>query len=464
MKKIFIYTLLFSLSFLWSCSEENNPIGQDFVVAFKDASIDFSKIDNEKTINLIYSKVAERDGEIHIKVTEDKATYNVDYSTSVAVTNQEIIIPIKKGETSTSFTFRNLIYPFDRSDKTIQFEITKIDYPSAIIQGYSSTKISFENSIGGTMDVEIGGPNEQYQVYVDLSKGTQTKVKRDSWDLGFYNGTNFRVMLNTSIYMAVKALDETDLSKVTKASVGKLINEVAVGTFTDSNKEYVDDPTGDILKTAITEIKESDNPVYLLNLGYEVGTSTPAVGSAAVAGNSRGWKKVKFIKKDEQYVMQYADLDDTTYKEKVIAKTTTHNFVHFSFTTNDIVNVEPPKLEWDLNFTVFTNLITGNGSYGYSDYVVNNLKAGAKAYRVDVTNEITYEKFDETMIDETKFLDDQRAIGDSWRQVTAPQKLFSDRFYIIKDAENNYYKIKMLAFLNASGVRGYPKFEYKLIK
>ncbi|WP_313252663.1 hypothetical protein [Empedobacter sp.] len=159
MKKIFIYTLLFSLSFWWSCNDENNPIGQDFVVAFKDASIDFSKIDNEKTINLIYSKVAEQDGEIHIKVTEDKATYDVDYSTSVAVTNQEIIIPIKKGETSTSFTFRNLIYPFDRSDKTIQFEITKIDYPSAIIQGYSSTKISFENSIGGTMDVEIGGPN-----------------------------------------------------------------------------------------------------------------------------------------------------------------------------------------------------------------------------------------------------------------------------------------------------------------
>lgn len=464
MKKIFIYTLLFNLSFLWSCNEESNPIGQDFVVAFKDASIDFSKIDKEQSINLIYSKVAEQDGQIYIKVIEDKATYNVDYSTSVALNNQEIILPIKKGETSTSFTFKNLIYPFDRSDKSIQFEITKIDYPTAIIQGYTSTKISFENSIGGTMDVEIGGPNQPFQVYVDLSKGTQTKVKRDAWDLGFYNGTYFRVMLNSSIYMAVKALDETDLTKVSRASVSKLLNEVAVGTFADSNKDYVDHPDGDILKTAIAEIKETDNRVYLLNLGYEVGTSTPAVGSAAVAGNSRGWKKVKFIKKEEQYIMQYADLDETTFKEKVISKTSTHNFVHFSFTTNNIVNVEPPKLDWDLNFTVFTNLIEGNGSYGYSDFVVNNLKAGAKAYRVDEMDKITYETFNESMIDESKFMNDQRAIGDSWRQVTAPQKLFADRFYIIKDTENNYYKIKMLAFLNASGVRGYPKFEYKLIK
>lgn len=401
---------------------------------------------------------------MHIKITEDKATYNVDYSTSISATNNEIIVPIKKGETSTNFTFKNLIYPFDRSDKSIQFEITKIDYPTAIIQGYTSTKISFENSIGGTIDVEIGGPNQQFQVYVDLSKETQTKVKRDSWDLGFYNGTYFRVELNSSIYMAAKALDETDLSKVSKASVGKLINEVAVGTFTDTNKDYIDHPAGDILQTAIPEIKETDNPVYLLNLGYEVGTMTPAVGSAAVAGNSRGWKKVKFIKKDEQYLMQYADLDDTTFTEKVISKNSTHNFIHFSFATNEIVNVEPPKLDWDLNFTVFTNLIAGNGSYGYSDYVVNNIKAGAKAYRVDVTNEITYDNFNESMIDESKFMNDQRAIGDSWRQVTAPQKLFADRFYIIKDAENNYYKIKMLAFLSTSGVRGYPKFEYKLIK
>ena len=96
--------------------------------------------------------------------------------------------------------------------------------------------------------------------------------------------------------------------------------------------------------------------------------------------------------------------------------------------------------------------------------MVNNAKAGVKAYRVNVANGITYDNFSESNIDESKFDSDQRIIGDSWRQVTAPQSLFTDRFYVIKDAENNYYKIKMLAFLNASGVRGYPKFEYKLIK
>lgn len=43
------------------------------------------------------------------------------------------------------------------------------------------------------------------------------------------------------------------------------------------------------------------------------------------------------------------------------------------------MSVEPTKTEWDLNFTVFTNEISGYGSYGYSDYVVNNVKQNALA-------------------------------------------------------------------------------------
>jgi len=465
-----LYTLiivLFTSFFLLSCNDEGSPEGLNFVAAFNNESIDFSKIISEQNMEFKFSKTAESDGQIYIRIKSENANYDTDFSTFPSAVNNELVIPFKKGQNSTSFLFRNLIYPFDRSDKKIEFEITKVDYPGgAIIQGYTSLVISFDVSIGGTMAPEIGGPNEPYQVYVDLSKDEQVKVKRDSWDLGFYNGTYPRVVINGSIYMATKALDEKDLAKVTTSTVSKLLRDVRVGTFDDSNKDYVDYPDGDILKTAIAEIKDNDNdnPVYLLNLGYTIGTTIPAAGSVAVAGTERGWKKIKFLKRGEDYLIQYADLDETTFHEKRIVKNSTHNFVFFSFNTNDEVSVEPEKLKWDLNFTVFTNLITGSGSYGYTDFVVNNLKAGAKAYRINVENNVTYDSFDESMIDESKFSNDQRSIGDSWRQVTFPQTLYADRFYILKDAEDNYYKIRMLAFLNSSGVRGYPKFEYKLIK
>ncbi|WP_333663376.1 HmuY family protein [Chishuiella changwenlii] len=464
-----IYSLILVIItsiFLSSCSDESSPLGLDFVAAFKNESIDFSKIEEEETIQLVFSKTAEQDGQVHIRISAENANYDVDYTTLPAATQNEIIVPIKKGQSTASFTFKNLIYPFDRSDKKVQFEIVKIDYPAAVIQGYKSLSISFDRSIGGTMSPEVGGPNQPYQVYIDLSKSVQTKVRRDSWDLGFYNGSYFRVVLNGSIYMATKALTETDITKVTKASVNSILASVAVGTFSDSNKDFVDHPAGDILKTAIAEVKDNDaeNPVYLLNLGYEVGNTTPSAGSVAIAGSARGYKKVRFLKRGEDYLVQYANLDDTTFQEKIIKKNSTHNFTFLNLVTNSETSVEPEKLQWDLNFTVFTNLIEGNGSYGYSDFVVNNLKAGVKAYRVDVSSSVTYDNFNESMIDEVKFQNDQRVIGDSWRQVTSPQTIYTDRFYVLKDAENNYYKIKMTSFINASGIRGNPSFEYKLIK
>src|SRR5699024_11526737 len=59
----------------------------------------------------------------------------------------------------------------------------------------TSTKIYFaENaSMGGTLKPEVGGPNEPNQVYVSLSGQEQTKIKRDTWDLGYYSGNGFYV-------------------------------------------------------------------------------------------------------------------------------------------------------------------------------------------------------------------------------------------------------------------------------
>ncbi|MGY8910003.1 MAG: HmuY family protein, partial [Flavobacteriales bacterium] len=148
---------------------------------------------------------------------------------------------------------------------------------------------------GASVSPEVGGSNEPNQVYVDLSTNTSTTVKRDSWDLGFYSGTNSRVVINGSIYMAVGKLEATDIDAVTSTSteVQDLQPKVAVGTFDAANTAYVDVPFGTITETAIAEISDTDadNNVYLLNLGFEVGTNTPATGSVSISGEARGWKK-----------------------------------------------------------------------------------------------------------------------------------------------------------------------------
>ena len=327
---------------------------------------------------------------------------------------------------------------------------------------------------GASAAPEVGGPNQQNQVYVDLSTNTTTSIQRDSWDLGFYSGSDFRVKLNGSIYMATAALSATDIDAINSSNedVQDLQPQVAVGTFQAENTAYVDAPNGNISETAIAEISDNDseNYVYILNLGFEVGTETPETGSVSISGNERGWKKIRILKNGDNYILQYADLDATTHKEITISKTNDYNFTFFSFNTESVVSVEPASTNWDLNFTVFTNEIPRYGSYGYSDYITNNILSNVGTYTVDteVDTELSYDTFTlADVINADLINNDQRSIGSSWRNGGGPgtqPSLKDNVFYIISDTDGNLYKLKFLAMTNESGERGYPEFVYSLLQ
>ncbi len=60
----------------------------------------------------------------------------------------------------------------------------------------------------------------------------------------------------------------------------------------------------------------------------------------------------------------------------------------------------------------------------------------------------------------------QATIGSDWRSGGGPSTqpaVRSDRYYIIKDGDNNYYKVRFTA-LTQNGERGYPAFESVLVK
>ncbi|WP_407556960.1 HmuY family protein [Winogradskyella sp. 4-2091] len=325
---------------------------------------------------------------------------------------------------------------------------------------------------GATVTPDVGGSNEENQVYIDLSTDTSTAVQRDSWDLGFYSGSDFRVAINGSIYMATAELSSTDIDAINSstAEVQELQSQVAIGTFDADNMEFIDAPFGQITETAIEAISstEAENPVYLVNLGYEVGTEEATTGSVAVAGDARGWKKIRVLRNGNDYVLQYADLDDTVHQEITISKNNSYNFIFFSFNTETEVSVEPEKSDWDLNFTVFTNEIENYGSYGYSDFVVTNTKGGAVSYKIDTeTESYTYEDFSLTDALSIAFDNDQRNIGSSWRVGGGPSSspaIIDTVFYIVNDTAGNYYKIQFLAMYSEDGERGHPKFVYSLLQ
>jgi len=461
MKKLQII-LLFSIAILTSCSKDALFIEDPFVVAFQETSGKLLDIDTQKDIKLIYSETAYEQSIVKIRITTENVLYGRDFITIPAAEGNELSVPININEIENKFQIVELNNSFTDVMK-ITFSISSIEQDNANIQGNVSHELSDSAYLGGVFYPTIGGPNEPNQVYVDLSSNKETVVRRDVWDLGFYGGEEFRVTINGSLYMAVSALTNTDINSVNSLSVATLQPLVAVGTFDPENKVYVDGPNGNILETAISEISENDfkNPVYLLNLGVEIGTTQPNTGSVAIAGESRGWKKIRILRDGNGYILQYADLDATTYNEISISKDADFNFSFFSFKTNKIVNVEPPKLQWDISFTVFTNILAQAGSYGFSDFSLHNRKGGVTSYSL-VDNTISYKNFTATNVNETLFQESQIVIGSSWRNVF-DRTVNSNIYYVLKDANNNYFKIRFLDLTNENGERGFPRFEYTLL-
>lgn len=338
--------------------------------------------------------------------------------------------------------------------------------------------VAFTASEGVVVDAHVNGPTQPDQVWIDLSdvdqlgQPRQTLTKRTDWDLAFYSGSSFKVVLNSSIMMAAgKITNATDINAVTSASVASLQTLVQVANFNPSNEIYVDDVSGNYPSgyTAIGEVKanDSENAIYLLNMGKEIFTGNVAVGSVLTGGDSRGWMKVQVIRQGEAYKVRYGGLNATgaNIKEVVVNKNTAYNYNFLSLKSGKEVVIQPEKNKWDICFTVFTNTIEGAGSYIYADFVTTNNLGSVSAYEVKTSTGSAVEafnKFKSTDVEKSKFTyNDQRVIGSNWREVgPAGYQVKGDVFYVIKDAAGDYYKLKFTRLTSNEGVRGYPKFQY----
>ena len=344
--------------------------------------------------------------------------------------------------------------------------------------------VSVSPLTGSTADPEVGGATQPNQVWVDLSdtdpvtgKPKLSNTLRTDWELGFYTGNVFRVVINGAMGMAVaKIPNATNINNVKSADVSTMTGIVKIGSFTSTNLAYVDNPDGNFLNqtTGIAEIKvnDSENAVYLVNMGNAIPNTTVAPGSVSLTGDLRGWKKIQVLRANNGYRLKYADLDDTQYKEILITKNSEYNFNFFSLQKGQPVNIQPKKDNWDIVFTTFTNEVflgpgQSAGSYFYADFILTNTLSGVGVYQVDVptgkTLDIAYNDFKLSNIDQSKFIfNDHRALGDKWRTTTGTNgaQTYSDRFFVLKDAEGFYFKIRFNA-MTKNGVRGNPNFEFE---
>lgn len=468
MKNNFILILSSILLAFTACNNDDEVIVPSSV-ALVETSLNLTAATTP--IEMKFDKPAPEAGSITITFTETAVAYGTDYTTLPAAIAKTIVIPFAKDATSVSFTFNKLKNAIEGEVKNVVFTITNATANTTITKN-NSIQVSFNEtpSLGTALAAEVGGANQPNQVFIDLSSGTMTKAQRTSWDLGFYCGAEFRVILNSSVKMAAKQLTSTNIDEVQVADETMLISQG------QGYASQIDDAAGDILKTAIAEVSanDADNKVYLVNMGSNPATEAPALGKeGAASGTSRGWKKIRVLKSGNEYKVQYADIDATTHSEITFTKNAGFNFIFLSLLDKKTVNVEPQKAQWDISFSTFTNVIPGATPtpYFYPDFVLNNLKGGAKTYQV-LTTDFTYDNFTLANVDQTKFTADQRNIGSNWRSTSVtvngtPVSQFvlkTDRFFIVKDPAGNIYKLKFTGGANEAGERGFPTFQYAILK
>lgn len=472
MKKIFLVVVACCLA-IFSCQNDDSVVNNN-QVAFTNFSVAVQE--NPLTLDIVFAKPTADAGFLTLSVTDSNVEYATDYTTSPETIENEIILPFESGATNLSFVFNPLTIAVEGQQKNVVIKIRKVSIGAvAIPENTSAVTLNFGEApvAQNTLTALLGGSNFPNQVYVDLSSGMRTGILRTNWDLGFYAGDGFRVKLNGALGMAVQQLTTTDLEQPVTTDALVSVGTYNGATIDNGDISYVDNPDGTINGTIISVAEnDDDNRVYLVNLGSGLASATPAMGEIDLSGASRGWMKIRILRNETGYTLQYAEPQATTYTEVLIQKQPAHNFTFFSFTANSVVAVEPPFERWDLNLTAFTdyiNLGNGNKSLLISDFAAINNLGGTRAYQVIESGVLTYDNFTAANVEALQFgtsqASNQTVIGAKWR-VAEPfgaASVLNDRFYVIRDQAANVYKLRFLSLVNEAGERGTITFEYQLV-
>ena len=470
LKHILTVPVILFIVTITACTDE--PPLPDNSIQFESSALGMGADENELNIIISLSREATSATTVSIELANTSLTYGIDYETVPAATANQLTLPISAGSVEVSFLLKKVNGVLFDGDEEIVFTIPAA--PETLVLGEKNPlTLSFAEivSASGTVDINGGGDTYPNKVFIGFSANRQVAVARTSWDFAFSSGDDFRVALNASNGMMARVTTKNDMNAVTAQdtvgfgvqlslpAVFSPITTNAPAPWVSEATNWIDAPSGDLTKTTIPQVSAtgSENKVIIVNLGN--GPGTPAT--------ELGWKKIRVVRNGNGYTLQHANINATSFSEIQISKNNAYTF-QFASLANGVVEVEPMTPRWDIAWTGFsneTNFGSGPVPYYFQDVILQNT-AGVETVQV-MTSTKSYEAFGESDIPSLDFANQSQVkIGSSWRSGGGPgmaPAIRSDRFYVIKDADGNYYKVKFTA-LTTSGERGKPKLAYELIK
>lgn len=473
-KSIYAAAVLLTAFGFVACDDD--PPLPDNIIEFQSDAVGFAANEQEINLNLTLSRIVDEGTPVTLALELTDLAYGTDFTTEPAAVNNTLTLSVVNQATTLTFKVKKNTNVVLDGDEKAKFTIESAG-DDLIIGAKDSVIVSFAEIVStqATMDPNVGGALQPNRVFIDLSANRQTARNRGEWDLGLYTVSGqYRVILNSSTGMLAYPLTKTTLTEVVAADTVGLgarvdtdaiftaINSPTPPSWVTTSVAWMDNPTGDITKTAFAEVaaSEADNKVYIVNRGKNPD------------GTRRGWKKVRVIRNGTGYTVQHADISASTFQTIQVTRNDAYLFNYVNFATNNVVEIEPRKEQWDIAFTVFTNtfpLSSTNPAAGVIPYVFFDVVLQNR-YNVEtaqvLSSTISYENFAESNLSGITFSTSQLGIGSSWRGIvpqTGQTSLRTDRFYLVRDAGQDIYKLRFTAFTQ-NGERGRPRIEYALVR
>jgi hypothetical protein len=287
-----------------------------------------------------------------------------------------------------------------------------------------------------------------YQVYFDFSTGTVVSENANNeWVLSFECvDSGYHIRINSSDLWGICRTGSTDMDAV----------------FT-ANPEYswkADRSDGNLDSTAVGSwvsfidgLPSYTNEVYLLGK-YDGLTYNLA-------------KKLQFIDVNEEaftFLINDPELSDAdTIK---VFKDNRFNYKQFSIDGNKVIQLEPEKDQWDILFEQYFTILFTDDSIP-APYYVRGVLLNPNRVEAALDTTIHFLDIDYKTAIQHSFSSAQDAIGHDWKSVqvdeasnSAEYKVRPGYSYLVRDTNNDLYKLRFKSYFNKAGLKGYPSFEF----
>lgn len=287
------------------------------------------------------------------------------------------------------------------------------------------------------------GPAYEKQVYFDLHGNVEvTSNYISEWDLSFESSTGgWLIRLNSSKFMYAGNSAETSFT--TDLDPAQL----------DMRFDRSD---GDPDSTAIGSWYQSEEDstwslkhVYLLDRGTDE------------QFNPLGLKKLQFDISGEDYLVRISNPDNSGDTTVLISRDPASDRIYFSF-ENGVVDIAPQPESWSLLFSKYTTMLVTNDGEFYPYLVMGAL---LNPHGVTAVQDTIHDFMDMTLADTVDLELTARAdvIGYEWKYYNFDAGVYTiepGMFYVIRDRDGFFYKLRFTDFYNDLGEKGHPKFEF----